>query len=308
MPNASQPKKSMINSPQVAAIVGVVCGVVGVGVAFVLSSFPIAVMGGVGAVIGVILGIVGVVVTKPGMLNSIAMAGTALLVGGGGGAGMWFLTHPGVWVDNPSADTLTIFVDGEKIGTVKPNANAKFNIAKGERKLGYATGKAKKPEETVKADVEMGGNHLYNPGKTGCYWLQVDVYGSANAGTKKQGPLEIKEFYTFDSVDNWFKDNPEVVSVDKKSSGTTKTAVRYANMCMEFKKCSLAVRDKLAKCTIKAFDKESEEAMQACGDEAAAKCDPKVGDGGGKKGKPAKGDKDDKKKYCLLYTSPSPRD
>ena len=33
-----------------------------------------------------------------------------------------------------------------------------------------------------------------------------------------------------------------------------------------------------------------------CGDEAAAKCDPKVGDGGGKKGKPAKGDKDDKKK------------
>lgn len=265
-------KSSMIKGPKTAATVGVICALVATGVTFLLSSFPIAVMAGVGAGIGLVLGVIAVVVTRPGILNSLALAGSAILLAGAGGGAMWFVTHPTVWIDNAGPDELAIFVDGEKVATVKPDRHTKINVHKGERKLGYAKKGGKKPDKTIKADIGITGDYLYNPGKTACYWLRVDVYGSANTSGKQAGPLELAELYRFDKVDNWWTDNPTSVMVDKKKSGTTKTALQRANACMEFKDCDLSVREAFAKCTAGAYAKQNDDAFEACIDAAVNGC------------------------------------
>ncbi len=66
------------------------------------------------------------------------------------------------------------------------------------------------------------------------------------------------------------------VKVKKGKGGTTKTALQRANHCMEFRKCSVEVRETFTNCSIKAMGAKSdaafESAMQACGDAAAASC------------------------------------
>jgi hypothetical protein len=118
--------------------------------------------------------------------------------------------------------------------------------------------------------------HLYNPGKTACYWLVVDVYGRASAEGKSWGPQPIQEFYVFDSVDNWFTDNPQSVTINtKKEKGKVKVALQRAVQCMDFTSCPLSVREKLIDCERKNID--NDEAFNACHDAATADCKASAG-------------------------------
>jgi hypothetical protein len=278
MPGAAAGKKTGFLTDSWALVSGgaTVVGLLAAAITFVLSGLGVAVMIGVGAGLGLVLAVVLMLVGKAKMLHTVGGVGIALVVSAIGAGGMWFITHPSVHIDNQGKTALNIYVDGEKVETLKPGAHASVFVHKGERKLGYSTDKEKKPTETTKADVKMFKGHLYNPGKTACYWLVVDVYGKASAHGKQQGPQLIEEFYTFDSVDNWFTENPEYVSVKKKEKGKVKVSLQHAKMCMEFSKCSVKVRNALVECQIKALDITNDDAydkaFQACGDKAAASC------------------------------------
>jgi hypothetical protein len=254
----------------------VLMGIVAAAITFVLSGLGVGVMIGAGAGIGLVLAVVLMVVGKAKMLHTVGGVGIALVVSALGAGGMWFITHPSLHIDNQGKTALKIYVDGESVATVKPGAHTSVFVHKGEHKLGYSKDGDKKPSETTKAELKMFKGHLYNPGKTACYWLVVDVYGKASAHGKEQGPQPLQEFYTFDSVDNWFTENPEYVKVKKKEKGKVKTSLQHANMCMEFKACSVKVRSALIDCQIKALDITDDaaydKAFQACGDAAAAGC------------------------------------
>ena len=128
--------------------------------------------------------------------------------------------------------------------------------------------------------MSAGKGTLYNPGKSACYWLEVDTYGKASTSGVAAGPQPMKEFYSFDSVNNWFKDNPESVKLNRKKGekGKVQTALQRAKACMEFVKCPVAVREKLILCQRKAFDAENDSAFEACGDEAVASCEAAGGE------------------------------
>jgi hypothetical protein len=263
-----------LRSWAVASPVAVVAALIAAGVTFLLSFLPVAAMAGIGAGIALVLAIGIGLVGRAKMLHLIGMAGIGLVGGAIGGGAMWFLTHPGVYVDNASNEPINVYVDGEKIATVKADSHLLVNIDKGSHKLGWSPEGDKKPKKTVKAEIGMFKAHLYNPGKTACYWLVVDTYGAVSAAGKKDGPQPLEEFYVFDEVNNWFSENPEFVTVDKKSKGKTQTAVQRAKMCMQFKECGLKVREKLIECQQKAISADDESAFDSCGDKAAQSCKP----------------------------------
>jgi len=245
---------------------------------FLLSDFEVGVMAAVGGGISLVLTIGLMVVGKAKILHAIV----AVLIGGGfgavGGALMYLATHPEVHLDNQFDDAVAIYVDGDKVTTLRGGAHETIRVYKGKHEFGYSSTDDDEPGDTVKANVSMGGDHLYNPGKSACYWLSVAVYGEADAGDMEWGPQPIKEFYEFETVDNWFADNPEWVTVNEDSDGTTQTSIQRPNGCMEFNKCKMSVRDKLQRCLAKAAKKKDDdawiEAAQGCTKAAAAKCDP----------------------------------
>jgi hypothetical protein len=167
---------------------------------------------------------------------------------------------------------MEIFVDGKKVASLAANSNDSVFVHKGKHDFGWARKGAAKPEAKVSGSVAVMKEHLYNPAKSACYWLQVDVYGAANADGAKAGPLAIAEFYQFDKVNNWFSENPEFVTVKKNEGGKVQVALQRAKACMEFATCGLAVREKLVVCQRAAFTKDDEDAFKACNEQAAQSC------------------------------------
>jgi hypothetical protein len=224
-------------------------------------------------------------------IAGVVVVGLAIAAGGG-----WFALHPTTYVDNAGKKTLNVYVDGKKVATLEAGDHESLSLMTGSHEFGYSPKGKKKPTETVKGDVGMFKSHLYNPGKTACYWLVVDRYGRTS-GSGPSGPLKIKEFYQFSKVDNWFSENPEVVRLKKKQKGKTKVALQRAKMCMQFRDCALKVRQSLVKCQSKALDADDEAAFDACGDKAQSSCKSGGGDDNKKaSSKSGKSDKKSKKK------------
>lgn len=271
----------LLASPKVMQGAAVGIGIVAAALMFVMPDMGVGVIAGIAAAIALVLAVALALVAKPKVLTAIGAVGVALLVGGGGGAGMWFLTHPSVHVDNASRDPVEIFVDGSKELSLAADSHGSIFVHKGKHEFGWARKGAKKPEGKVDGEVAVMKEHLYNPGKSACYWLQVDVYGAASSDGEKAGPLKIAEFYRFDKVNNWFTENPEFVTVKKSEGGKVQVALQRARACMEFATCGLAVREKLVACQRAAFTKDDEEAFKACGEQAAQSCADKAAEGGG---------------------------
>jgi hypothetical protein len=116
------------------------------------------------------------------------------------------------------------------------------------------------------------GDHLYNPGRTACYWLEVSTYGSANDKGMVQGPQALDDFYTFKHIDNWFVENPK--SISTKGSGGTRVSVAPMKICEELVEhgCSVAVRNDMMDCAIKAFVDKSKTSFNRCLDESVVLC------------------------------------
>ena len=193
-----------------------------------------------------------------------------------GAAGIWFVAHPQVHVDNAGPDALQIWVDGKAKLVVPSNVAGKeppyMWIARGKHTFGYSKEGATAPEGTVDANITMNDAHLYNPGKTGCYWLIADSYGAASVAGIQQGPQPVLEFYSFDKVNTWFGDNPQSVEVDDqqrdkpvtrrgpsrraKSVHGSRRALRRRR-CTRFVQCQRAAKDE-------ATFKKCEETAETC--------------------------------------------
>lgn len=173
------------------------------------------------------------------------------------------VTHPDVYVDNEGLAPLQIWVDGKKSIVAEPmsSTTAKrptIEVPYGTHKLGYSPVGASAPvSETPPTKIKVAGDHLYNPGSTACYFLDLTVYGNETGKGVVAGPVPLAELYTFKHVDNWFRDNPS--SVSTKSSGETRVALKPFEaggrvVCSEFADCPLKVRADLMECLKTGYD------------------------------------------------------
>jgi hypothetical protein len=205
---------------------------------------------------------------------------TAILVAPAAALGAWFTSHPELHIDNAGVEPLQIWVDGDPSVVVPPNPGGvvppSIYVAYGQHMLGYSKTGAGHAEGAGEVHVTMRDDFLYNPGKTACYWLVADSYGSAAIKGVAQGPQPVLEFYSFDKVDTWFGDNPQSVSVSSGQSGDTRVAVQRAKACMELAAdgCDEVARSAFVHCEQGAT---SDAAFAQC--ERAVSCGSKAGQG-----------------------------
>jgi hypothetical protein len=181
--------------------------------------------------------------------------------------GVWVNANPSVYIDNAGSEPLAIWIDGEKVTTAQPTRReakpSYISVPHGQHRFGYSPVGASAPQATVDARVTMFDAHLYNPGKTACYWLVANTYGSASAAGLSRGPQLIREFYTFNKVDTWFGENPQSIQVSNGQSGGTRIALQRASACMALaaRGCDSDARTKFIECERAAT---SDAAMDAC--------------------------------------------
>jgi hypothetical protein len=195
--------------------------------------------------------------------------------------GAWEFAHPPFYVDNPTADALQIFVDGSKKAVVPPSSQIEIDVGHGKHTFGAAKSGTDAPASTVAGVVEVNDAFLYNPNKSGCYWLIADAYGSARTDGIKQGPQPLQEFYHFDHIDTWFGSNPQSIQVGRGESGGTRIALQRSTECMKLvdRGCSTQVRETFVICELAAMSKDAEatcftQASAACGGRAPSPSTP----------------------------------
>lgn len=204
-----------------------------------------------------------------GFLWGTILVAVLLVPGAAGGA--WAVGHPSVYVDNPTADPLQIFVDGTRELVIQPNTHNSVSVGHGMHTFGWAKAGPTAPTTTVRGEVKVGEGHLYNPGKTACYWLIANAYGAASTAGLSSGPQPIQEFYHFKKVDTWFGENPQSIKVEKGGSGGTRVALQRSATCMQLvqQSCPLASREALVSCQRAAT---SDDAFSGCFDRAQTQC------------------------------------
>ncbi len=187
-----------------------------------------------------------------------------------------YASNPPVYVDNESKEGLQIWIDGKPSIVAAPTkgngVRPTVRIPYGTHALGFSSVGDNKPDETVEAHVAWSGDHLFNPGRTACYWLEAAAYGSASTTGLPDGPQPLAAFYTFKKVDNWFQENPP--SITTKSSGETRVSVTSINTCVELAQlgCPVPSRESFASCASHAYTANNQEAFSKCVDEAADSC------------------------------------
>lgn len=201
----------------------------------------------------------------------------ALLITGSIATFVAFASQPEVRIDNGGKVPLQIWIDGKKSivadVTLDKAERKTISVPFGKHVFGWSpVGAAQATEQTKARKIEWMGDHLYNPGSTACYWLDVNIYGTATAKGMAAGPQPLDELYTFGKLDNWFKDNPS--SVSTKASGETRVAVQTMKVCEELTAhgCALPIRKDMIDCMHKAFTQHDNVALEACVDAAVASC------------------------------------
>ncbi|MGZ3475717.1 MAG: hypothetical protein ACXWUG_16695 [Polyangiales bacterium] len=198
------------------------------------------------------------------------------IVGGGMAIYIGLASNPPVHFDNATKKPKKIWVDGKPLLTVEPMSSGKerpdVRIPYGEHEVGWSSPDEDEPRDKEKITVEWGRDHLYNPAQAGCYFLNATAYGSADTKGLENGPLTIRSFYVFKSVDNWFKGNPS--SVSSKASGETRVALLPWSSCMELthQGCPLGTRKKAAECSRKAWKAGDDAGMRSCMVHASDTC------------------------------------
>jgi hypothetical protein len=201
----------------------------------------------------------------------------ALFVTGGASTFVSFAVRPSVHIDNASKQAVQVWVDGKPSVVAQPvsglGERPTINLPMGQHTFGWSPVGASAPVETTAArKVAWLGDHLYNPGKTTCYDLDLTIYGSASGKGKQQGIQPIDDFYTFDHVDNWFKENPHTVST--KGSGATRMALLPVEVCASLAEqgCALPIRTEMVECLRKTQGTIVQLGVKACIEKAVQRC------------------------------------
>jgi hypothetical protein len=201
----------------------------------------------------------------------------ALVLTGGASTFVSFAVRPSVHIDNAGKAPVQIWIDGHPSIVAQPQTGQgprpTVTLPMGQHTFGWSPVGASAPVETTPArKVAWMGDHLYNPGKTACYDVDLSVYGSASAKGKQQGLQPIDDFYTFDRVDNWFKENPYTVST--KGSGTTRVAILPLEVCASLagQGCPLSIRTDMVDCLRKTEGTIARVGAKACIEKAVQQC------------------------------------
>ncbi|MEO6953001.1 MAG: hypothetical protein ABI321_14470 [Polyangia bacterium] len=203
----------------------------------------------------------------------------ALIVAAGLSTLLSFLARPEVHIDNEGPTAVQIWIDGKK-SIVAPPLTAKLEprpivrVPFGMHRFGWSAEGASAPTaQTDPYKIVLAGDHLYNPGSTACYYLDLSLYGSgASAGTINAGPVSIAEMYTFKQVDSWFSENPK--SVSTKSSTEKRVSLQPEAGCFVLSEhhCALSIRKDLAECRKTAYEKEDKDGYTSCFTRAVEAC------------------------------------
>ena len=102
----------------------------------------------------------------------------------------------------------------------------------------------------IEAEIAWSGDHLYAPGRAGCYWLEVTAYGEGSTHEIERGPQPIRELHHFERIDVWFGPTPKKVSTPFGIGKDTRVAVQRYALCMELAAagCSPEARDAFIDC------------------------------------------------------------
>jgi hypothetical protein len=199
-----------------------------------------------------------------------------VIVGGAVAAYVGLSSNPPVHFDNATKKPVKIWLDGKPLLSVEPRTGTgvrpDLRIPYGAHVLGWSKPGDDEPRDTAEVTVEWGRDHLFNPAQAGCYFLQATAYGSASTSGLEHGPLPIRPFYVFKSVDNWFQGNPSTVST--KASGETRVALLPWASCMELtnRGCPLSARKKAVACSREAWRGGDDAGMKSCMARALAAC------------------------------------
>jgi hypothetical protein len=144
----------------------------------------------------------------------------------------WF--HPLLVVLNLGLAPLTLHVDGAPYADVEPTlreapgAGARLRLPRGAHTLEVFN---RTGLRVAHAQIRLEGlrAHLYAPvSDTYCLWLERTRYGrdrGRDATVLRSG----RGFWRFEEpIDSWFIPSPDPIASDRRSSGGTLTAVRYA--------------------------------------------------------------------------------
>lgn len=186
--------------------------------------------------------------------------------------------RPTVYIDNGGNEPLKLWVDGKPSIAVEPmrgvGPRPALQLAYGTHRFGVSPLSAGAPsEQTDLVQVKWNGDHLYNPGKTSCFWIDATAYGKASTSGMTQGPQTISDFYTFPHIDNWFQDNP--TSIRTKASGETRVSLQTMPICRQLieRGCGdVRIRQSMIACQQSAFAKQDQNAFDACIDTAIDVC------------------------------------
>lgn len=188
----------------------------------------------------------------PSKGGALKVIGGAVLIGGAMiaiGIGAWYVhSHPSVYVVNVTGtDGVTVYVDGEPLTEGLKNAAAENNslVSRESVKAGPHKVEAKdasgKVLESLQVDFQsgFGSTYVYAPARNPqiCFFVQTDEYKTNdNAPDKVKDrfkPLDpTKTMWLLpDSIDYWFQDSPENITIktDKKgkaASSVVKRALR----------------------------------------------------------------------------------
>jgi hypothetical protein len=188
---------------------------------------------------------------KGGALKLIAGGVLFVAVVGAISVGAYYMySHPSVYVVNVTGnDGVSVFIDGEPLASNVKNAAtenrslvAVESVKAGKHKV-EAKDSTGKVLETMDVDFQagFGSTYVYAPSRNPqiCFFVQTDEYKTnQNAPDKVQDrfkPLDpTKSIWLMpSSIDYWFQDSPESVSIktDKKGkapSSVVKRALRQA--------------------------------------------------------------------------------
>jgi hypothetical protein len=135
-----------------------------------------------------------------------------------------------------SGAPLTVSIDGGKpvflpnVAVETPDAGTRIRLWPGRHELVATAADGTRIDVRTERFVG-GGTYLYVPVSTEqCFWVQHDAYGEAKAVLPPLVELEAgRAFYRLPGdIDAWFVPNPPPSTVDRRSSGGTRTAVRMA--------------------------------------------------------------------------------
>ena len=166
----------------------------------------------------------------------------AVVLVGGGAAAFYMHTHPQIHIVNTTGkDGVTVTIDGEVVAASlanaaneSPGATVAPRIGSGSHKIEAkdATGKV---IDTATFEFKSGSNgYLYAPGHDAkvCFILQTDQYSTNSAMpglSDRYKTLDPSKhlWEMAESIDYWFQDSPQSVSISNKGPSTvTKHALR----------------------------------------------------------------------------------